>query len=286
MIKRSNFSYLLAFLIVVFIAINSCQSNKGKSKVEAKVEAKVESEALYENFIEVDNVGVNYKIPSPMEMFIFLEKADANFLMSKLHKVERSENYPSRKFQALNFGIYAADLAYCSVFGDFQQALNYFNTAKNLAASLGLHEGYGESMASRINGNLNNIDSLMEISADSYHLANQFLEDQGQGDILGLILVGGWIEGIYLAIESIDGLDMENPIIERIADQQVLLENLLNYLNLNENSNNISEVISELGQIQEVFDELYFNDENTLITKKQFVDISNEIKLLRNTYIN
>ena len=78
---------------------------------------------------------------------------------------------------------------------------------------------------------------------------------------------------------------MENPIVERIADQQVLLENLLGFLQNNDNSNNIKEVIEELKPLQEVFDELYFNDENTIITQKQFVNISNEVISLRNNYI-
>jgi len=41
-----------------------------------------------------------------------------------------------------------------------------------------------------------------------------------------------------------------------------------------------------LKKLQEAFDELYFNDENTVITEKQFVDISNEVKSLRNKFIN
>lgn len=278
----SKTKFLILLLNLVIILLCSCNSNKSKSKISENIEKQV----LYENFIEIESSGVNYKIPSPMEIFIFLKKSEAPFLVDKMHKTNKSNTYPSRKSQALNFGIYSADLAYCAVFGDFQESLNYFNSAKYLANSLGLHEGFGEEMASRIDGNLNSIDSLMEISADSYHLANQFLENQGQADILGLILVGGWIEGLYLAIESVDGIDMNNPIIERIADQQVLLENLLGYLRDHESSQNISEIIENLKPVQEVFDELYFNNETTLITEKQFVDISNEVKYLRNTYTN
>ena len=280
--KINRFKILSIFIYLVFISLGSCKSDKSNSKINKTIE----NDVLYENFIEIETSGVNYKIPSPMEMFIFLEKSDAPFLTSTTHNIEKVNTYPSRKSQAINFGIYSADLAYCAVFGDFQQTLNYFNAAKTLANKLGLHEGFGETIALRIDENLNNIDSLMEISADSYFLANQFLENQGQTDLLGYILIGGWIEGLYLAIESVEGIDMKNPIIERIADQQVLLENLLGYLTNNQTSTNITEAISELEKLQQVFDELYFNDENTLITEKQFVDISNEVVALRNSFIN
>jgi len=280
--KMSSLKFLFITLCLTILFFSACNSDKAKSKTDEPKEKDV----LFENFIEVETSGVNYKIPSPMELFIFLQKTNSEFLSNKTHKVEKVNTYPSRKSQAINFGIYSADLAYCSVFGDFQQTLNYFTAAKTLANTLGLHEGFGDSIALRIDENLNNIDSLMEISADSYQLANQFLEDQGQTDILGLILVGGWIEGIYLAIESVNGSDMNNPVVERIADQQVLLENLMGYLNTNQSSKNISELMQELKKLQEAFDELYFNDENTIITEKQFVDISNEVKSLRNSFIN
>ena len=282
MAKTLQLIFLSVFIIWTFVLSCGCQSTKNKSK---SIDI-IDNEVLFENFIEIENLGVTYKIPTPIELFIFIEKTEAPYLNDKTHNTEKWNNYPSRKSQALNFGIYSADLAYCSVFGDFQATLKYFNAAKNLATSLGLHEGYGETIAQRIDKNISNIDSLIEISADSYYLANQFLEDQGQKDILGLILVGGWIEGLYLTIKSVDGVNIDNPIIERIADQQILLENLLGYLRNSENSKNISEVISNLEDIQEVFDELYFNDENTIITTTQFVNISNEVISLRNYYIN
>lgn len=281
MINLNKPIYLFIVSCLVILIYPACQSGKNE-KDKSDI---IENNVLYENFIEVENSGINYKIPSPMEMFIFLNKTGSPFLNYKTHKVEKWNNYLSTKAKAINFGIYTADLAYCAVYGDFQQTIVYFNTSRQLANSLGLYEGFGAKVAERIDKNITSIDSLLEISADSYHLTNHFLESQGQGDVLGLILVGGWIEGLYLAIESVGGINMENPIVERIADQQVLLENLLGFLQNNDSSNNIKEVIEELKPLQEVFDELYFNDENTIITQKQFVNISNEVISLRNNYI-
>lgn len=278
MVKLNQLVFL--FISIYFIIVlNSCQSGANKTANS------IETQVLYENFITVENSGVNYKIPSPMEMFIFMNRTGSPFLNYKTHKVEKCNDYLSTKSKAINFGIYTADLAYCAVFGDFQQTIIYFNTSRLLANSLGLYEGYGAKIAERIDKNITSIDSLLEISADSYYLTNQFLEEQGSDDVLALILVGGWIEGLYLAIESVNGIDMDNPIVERIADQQLLLEGLLGYLRNNESSKNITEVIQELEQLQEVFDELYFNDENTIITVNQFVNISNEVISLRNSYI-
>lgn len=273
---------LFLFNIWSIVLFSSCQS----SKKEDDKNTIIPNTVLYENFIEIKNVGVNYKIPSPMEMFIFFKKIDSPFLYNKIHKANKYSEYMSVKAKAINFGIYTADLAYCSVFEDVQKTIEYFDVSRKLASSLGLDDGYGEKIANRINKNITNVDSLMDISADSYYSTKQFLEEQGYEYLLGLMLVGGWVEGLYLAIESVDGIDMSNPIVERIADQQVLLDNLLGYLHNNVNNKLILDVIKDLEPIQEEFDMLYFNDEETIITKKQFVDISNAVQSLRNKYID
>ena len=275
--KKQIIKHLIISIFIVFMI--SCSSNNKKS------ESQVEVALSYDNFIDVKKSGETYKIPSPMELFIFLKETKSPFLADKLHNPKSYTDYMTKKARAVNFGIYTADLAYCAVFGDFQKAIFYFNTSQKLADEMGLYEGYGEQIATRVNNNLSNVDSLIEISAESYDLTNTFLEEQGQSDLLGLFLVGGWVEGLYLSAESVKDLDVNCPVIERIADQQLLLENLINYLKENSSKTN-DNLIKDLENIQQTFDDLYFNDENTIITQKQFVNISNEVILLRNKYIS
>ncbi len=227
-----------------------------------------------------------YKIPSPMELFLFLESNGGEFVKESLHDVSKQNAYMSRKDKSLNLGIYSADLAYSTVFGDFQQTLTYFSAAKSLATDLGLHEGFGEQITERIDKNLTNIDSLINITSDSYEEVNLFLEDQGLADILGYIVAGGWIESLYLSIQSTGTFHESNPLIERIADQQILLDNLLQFLRKYSENTQILEVITQLEELQEVYDQLYYNDDNTIITKEQFVAVSNKVIEIRETIIH
>ena len=232
-----------------------------------------------------ENTDAIYKIPSPMEMFLFLEQNSCPYVKEALHDPNQIGEYTTTMGKAINFGIYSADLAYSSVYGDNQNTLTYFNTARKLASELGLYEGYGEEIAERIDQNLNSIDSLIDISAESYDVMTLTLEDQGLSDVLGFILAGGWTESLYLTFESMDHLDMNSPIIERIVDQQILLDNLLAYLKHNNNTVNNQNLVSKLEEVQEIFDNLYFNNENVPITKKQFVDLSNKVNELRKNVV-
>lgn len=265
-----------AFLFFVLL-FWSCKSGSQKEEINKKIE----DDVLYENFIDVKTPEVTYKIPSPIELFLFLKKSGSNYMVESLHEAQNHLNYQSSDKKAINFGIYAADLTYCTVYGDQQATIIYFDAAKKLASDLGLVQGFGEKIAHRIDENLSNVDSLIDITTDSYYTAMSFLEEQGQGELLGLILIGGWVEGLYLTIESVNELEMTNPVIERVADQQLLLDNLLAFLENNFEHKNNQKYIELLKEVQEEFDELYFNDENTIITKNQFVDIANKVKEIR-----
>ncbi len=87
-------------------------------------------------------------------------------------------------------------------------------------------------------------------------------------------------------MESIDTFDINDPIIERVADQRFLLDNLIELLKLSEESAIIHSVLNELMELQEVYDVLYYNNKETHITKSQFVGIVNKIKELREEFMD
>jgi len=272
------FSRLDAILLLLLLVSCSSGNNKNNGIAESNV-----NEEEFSKSISAE--GQNFKIPTPIELFAFMNENQSPFIKEALSNPSSNSEYLNQKSKALNLGIYMADLAYCSVFGNIQETIIYYSAAKLLAEDLGLNEGFGAEMTLRIDNNLNNIDSLSNIALESYDDIIMFLEQQGLAEVQGLIIAGGWIEGLYLSTKSIDGLDTNNPIMERIADQHLLLENLLDYLNQYSENSNVLEVITQLEELLEIYDQLYYNDENTPITKEQLISISNKVDELRSLII-
>lgn len=265
-------------VLCLFLFLSSCVSDK-KSKTK---ETDIIDAQLSGDMNDLESSHVNFKIPSPMEVFAYMKRNGSTFIPDVLNNPDNHRKYDTKQSKALNFGIYTADLAYCCVFEDFQNSITYFSVAKLLASELGLNEGYGNKMADRVSENLSNIDSLREIAVDSYFEAHLFLEEQGSADLMSLIIYGGWIETLYLATETAKLVKLEDPVFERIADQRILLENIIAYFKKN---GSYPEILKDLEELEIVYDELNFNEDSVLITKKQFVDISNKTTELRNTYI-
>lgn len=281
--SAKNRKILLILLPLSIFLWHSCQSNSKKDKKNKEID-------MFEvNLNENEHISssTNYRIPSPLDLFNLLRQSKKDFLPERLNDAENEIHYNSTLSKSINFGIYSSDLAYCSVFGSFQESLNYFKAMKKMAADLGLYEGFGKNMANRINNNLNNVDSLIEISADSYAESSIFLSSQGLSDIMTTMMVGCWVESIYLTLNSIQNFNKETTLAERIADQQLLLDNLIELINENKKNSslNLDEILNQLLDLQEEYDRLYENEENVFLTKNQYVEISNKIKVIRNTFI-
>ena len=69
-------------------------------------------------------------------------------------------------------------------------------TAKKLADELGIFDFVDASVADRIESNINDRDSVMEIITDGFNNVNEYLKDAGRTEIAALIVAGGWIEGL------------------------------------------------------------------------------------------
>ena len=225
------------------------------------------------------------KIPSPIELFSFIYDANAKYNKANLNSTDNRSKYVTNQKKAINLGIYASDLGYCTVFKQNKETFNFFSVTKKMADELGLTEGFDEKIVSRIDQNMSNSDSLYQISNDSYSTAIRFLEQQGQGNLLPLMITGAWIESVNIAIKSVDKFNSENEIVIRIADQALLLENLLDmYKSLGEDKNE-TELYNKLIDLQQSFDKLYDNTD-VIITKQQFEEISSKVNAIRTELIS
>ncbi len=224
------------------------------------------------------------KLPSPVELYIFLWEDDVKFDKTLLNPVEKVANYITTDQKAINFGIYSSDLAYCTVFGKNQETFNYFTTAKQIADDLGLMEGFDETFAKKIDENINNADSLYKFSTESYSMAINYLEGIEQDNLLPFIIAGAWLESLYIAINSIKEFSVDNPTVMRVAEQQMLLENLTDYLKtLNEDAQ-IQDLYNKLVNLQNSYDLLYDNIED-IMTEEQFNEIKTKVNNLRNGFV-
>ena len=238
------------FLMLFVFGATSCSSNSDEDNSQEAVE--VVSEELVK---ETSNDNVFYQVPTPNELFAVLKNSDAPFNKEILNDVSNSGNYLTKYSKALNFGVYTADLAYATSQGSFEDAASLFQAVKSLSKDLEIENAIDQIIFERLKKNLENAnaDSLFYLSNETYYNAFSYLEENDRQDVLGMIAVGGWIEGLYIIL-NLEPYSENSEICQRIADQKLTLENLLIFISNVENDK-LVDLLSDLSKIEEIFNQ-------------------------------
>ena len=280
--KKKQIPLLLAlFSLSIFFACNNTEDSSLIS--DELIESSDTTIAETTNY----NPQALFKLPSPVELFIFMWEDGVEFDIENINSIENTQKYIDTKKKALNLGVYSADLAYCTVYDRNQETMNLFSASKVIAEDLGLTEGFDKSILIRIDKNLDNSDSLYQITNDSYSKTLTFLQAQGQTKILPYIIYGGWVESVYIATQSIKKYKESSEIALRISDQGMLLDNIIDFfvsISEKEQAEKEQAIIDQLTELQKTYDKIYDSEEGTM-SKEYFQEVKTQIAILRNEIV-
>lgn len=201
-----------------------------------------------------------YTIPAPMEMAALIQSSGADFDKDLLNDVDKVESYMTQKAQAINLGMYGADLSYTTMFERSKESLFYLSAVKQLADELGAANIINDDLINRVEMNKEVKDSLMNIVSDTFWSLNAKFKEDGMEDISALVIAGGWMEALHLAISHADG---NAELRERIAEQKYSLADLIKLIGTYENQENLADVKADLESLQAIFAEVEINKAKT-----------------------
>lgn len=243
------------FTITIALFLASCSSNTEEAVVNEAVSETIQEEP--DNESAADNLF--YQVPTPNELFAVLKNSGVAYNRENLSDVSNASNYLTKASKALNFGVYTADLAYVTSLGQMDDASKFFETVRSLSKDLEIENAVDEIIMKRLQSNLenSNADSLFYLSNETYYNAYSYLEENDRRDVLGMIVVGGWIEGLNIIL-NLEPYSDGSEVCQRIADQKLTLENLLIFTSTIENDQ-LAEIVGELSSIEEIFN--YVSDD-------------------------
>ena len=120
---------------------------------------------------------------------------------------------------------------------------------------------------SRIQSNMEaaNGDSLFYLSNETYYKAYSYLEQNDRSDVLGMIVMGGWVEGLNIML-NVAEFEEGSELSSRIADQKLTMSNLLVFASRLQNDD-INDIVSEMSSIEDLLNSLeYVSSEDELST--------------------
>lgn len=192
-----------------------------------------------------------FSIPSPVEMASLVKEKGYRFDKNVLNSTDNVSKYTGEARQAVNLGIYGADLSYAAIFDQKQITMNYFASAQKLAGELGIENVLSGELIERLEKNQESRDSLLNIVSDAYADLNGYLKENDRTEVAALVVAGGWLEALYLSTKYTEANDPD--IRQRIAEQKYALNNLLDYFGKFGESDILNEMKSDLNVLKEIY---------------------------------
>lgn len=269
--KKLLESSKILMLIAIIISFSLTGCNRGAKQNDKKGDTGEEFQAstdedAQEKFQTAKRIF--YSLPSPVETARILQKAGATYHEELLNPIENSNGYITNLSMALNLGIYTTDLSYASLFDQTQITLNYIEVAKKMADGLNILDAINETTIQSLEDNINNRQKIIDIISETLLNSNSYLSEKGLESTATIILVGGWIEGLYIASNLVGDNAIEgNAIVQRIVDQKLSVDFMVTLLEEATDDPDAQTVLKDVLDLKSTFDKIVITQgENTAIT--------------------
>lgn len=298
-------TFMIVASTAVFAVSCACDGKKGRTEGQSTDSVTVDGK-LMDDFSK--SKLIFYSLPSPLETAMLIKKAGVAFDASILNPVDNISRYTTNKQMALNLGVYSADLSYASLFDQTQYSIKYMGNARKLAEGLGIMEAINENTVKRLEENMNNREIVMEIISESFMNSNSFLKENDRPVQAVMVLVGGWVEGLYLATTLTNGsMDTNQRLVDKIIYQKLSLYTVLNLMESYKDENeDIKDLYSKLNELKVIFDQVKIvntsnveaqtdaekritvikADSETFMSKEVFDSLCKKVKEIRTEFVS
>ena len=135
-----------------------------------------------------------------------------------------------------------------------------------------------------------------------YYNSYSYLEENKRGTTLALIVLGGWVESLYIMM-NLGDFEEGNALSSSIADQKLTLENLFQFMADYQDDEEVSEMMESLIDLEVIFSELDQTDfeevstslegdvtmfeggSDLVLSEEKFIELKEAVSVLRTSIV-
>src|SRR5436190_7062957 len=280
MLKRSLSVFTLSGLIIFLIA---CGGSNQQTETNG-----VDSTAMREDTMSKETKElVDFKffftianLPSPIEIISAIYNNEVPYNSDLLNSTDNSDNYNTSSKKAVNYGVYGIDMAYTAYYGQNQNMLNYYTTAKKVSEQLGVGETF-DKFTESFRTNEGNKDSLVKIIDRAYVETDKYLKANNRYIVATHVITGAIIEAQYLSVELMKNREKtrENAgIYEKIFNNKLYIQNLLSLMQEMKSDPDVARLFTQLENLKKSYDEIKSVED---LNKDSLTKLSAELNKIR-----
>nr|WP_319400205.1 hypothetical protein [uncultured Carboxylicivirga sp.] len=265
---------IVSLIIVTSVIFASCNSGSKSSTKSSTPEIKKEN-------VEKEVRDFVYPLPTSFQVTEMLNRIEAAYILSLSNPVANVEKYLTEKSQALNLGVYSADLSYASTYNQKQETVDFMNASKSLIEELDIAPALDKNLLEKIESNLDDKDELVDVITNSFYDTYEYLNKNDRGSVSLLVLAGSWVEALYISTHISEDTFNNKEMVVIIMNQKEPLNKLMALLKQQEADADIAETIEDL----KILHEIYNSVDAGSITEDQLTAIQENVAVVRDKFI-
>ena len=196
--------------------------------------------------------GQTIVIPPPALLSRVIEQQAIPFNRNILAAQTQSVRWVSSFQKALNLGVLGADLTYLVNYGQTPQIPTVFASIGALSQDLDLMQDVDSSIVLAIENGMEDPVQLLGLHSEFFRSMENYLKKNNRGDISAGILIGGWVESLYLIASLSDSTTTLDPLL---AEQRYSAQGVLQLAKDIQDSTMV-EILGDLEPLCEAFADL------------------------------
>jgi hypothetical protein len=267
---------LLIFLCTMIILLyNSCRVTDDKNPERENI-----NDITY-SWIAKEK-DILYHMSLPAQMTTIFENSEFPYQQDMPNNPDSLINYFTPEKIAANLGVYGADLGYIRVMKQEEETTNYLLAVYALAGKLNIPREIYSDLIINLDNYLAKPDE-MAVQIDSiYTSVALFLRNSQREQLTAMILLGGWIESLYLASQIYMKTPENTDLLEQIAEQKYSLNYLINQLNNFQEEESILQYTLMLKNLKRSYDkiQIFYKKGDVVVDTIQKTISANEYQII------
>ena len=245
--KKSTVSFFIGLFLTstLFVSCSGNSENSLENELNKKEESKVKVSKE-----EIDKLIQSF--PSPIETSIIIKKAGNAFNSELLIPTKKLDRFVSNYDKAMAMGALGGDMGYINIYEKSFVAIDYLAAIRSLSVELEIDRFFDFESMVRMAKSSSNIDSLMQMSTESFNGMEKYLREKGRNELSVLIVFGTWLEGSYI-IGYIANDNMSEEMKNRVAEQKESVEKIYEVLQASSNDKYFANLARQMKPLLDLY---------------------------------
>jgi len=275
--NRLKSKTLMIGAIVVSIVLGACSSSSSEENSLEKEMNQVSESKVKVSKDEIDQLIQSF--PSPIETSMIIQNAGNKFNSELLLPTKKLDRFVSSYDKAMAMGAYGGDMGYINIYEKSFVAAEFLAAIRLLSVDLEIDRFFDFEDMIRMAKSSSNIDSLQQMSTESFNSMEKYLREKGRNELSVLIVFGTWLEGSYI-ISYIAKGNMTEEMRNRVAEQKESVKKIHEILVANSEDAYFANLAKEIKPLNDLYEQVTIE---TIMREPEMKEIDGQLVFIDNS---